>query len=256
MPTTATNQDVNRLGQAMLQFAGGIDMLATPDEVLDALHRVTSACNINVLGAGLFPVRAGDLSGFETGKTVFLHKSAPAGWWEEWLEFGRRHPAPGLTHAHLSLAPFTKSEMMLRLEPMGIDRWPIELGMKYGIRDALTCPVGGRWFVTYWSAHSLSQRLSAEIRAILFMGATFAAIRLQQLVGSRPTRIGKGTVLTPRELAVLRLASLGHQVKASAQLLELGEETVRSHLKKAQVKLGARNSNHAVAQAIRLRLIP
>jgi LuxR family quorum sensing-dependent transcriptional regulator len=146
--------------------------------------------------------------------------------------------------------------MMLRLEPMGIDRWPIELGMKYGIRDALTCPVGGRWFVTYWSAHSLSQRLSAEIRAILFMGATFAAIRLQQLVGSRPTRIGKGTVLTPRELAVLRLASLGHQVKASAQLLQLGEETVRSHLKKAQVKLGARNSNHAVAQAIRLRLIP
>ena len=55
MPTTATNRDVDRLGQAMLQFAGGIDMLATPDEVLDALHRVTSACNINVLGAGLFP---------------------------------------------------------------------------------------------------------------------------------------------------------------------------------------------------------
>jgi LuxR family quorum sensing-dependent transcriptional regulator len=38
--------------------------------------------------------------------------------------------------------------------------------------------------------------------------------------------------------------------------LGLGEETVRSHIKKAQTKLGARNSMHAVSQAMRLRLIP
>jgi DNA-binding CsgD family transcriptional regulator len=36
----------------------------------------------------------------------------------------------------------------------------------------------------------------------------------------------------------------------------LGEETVRSHLKKAQAKLGACTRTHAVAQAIRRRLIP
>ena len=40
-----------------------------------------------------------------------------------------------------------------------------------------------------------------------------------------------------------------------AQLLGLGEETVRSHLKKAQVKLGVRERTHAVAQAIQLQLI-
>ena len=38
--------------------------------------------------------------------------------------------------------------------------------------------------------------------------------------------------------------------------LELGEETVRSHIKKAQAKLQAHNRTHAVAQALRLRLIP
>jgi len=38
--------------------------------------------------------------------------------------------------------------------------------------------------------------------------------------------------------------------------LGLGQETVRSHIKKAQAKLGVRNSMHAAVQAVRLRLIP
>ena len=41
-----------------------------------------------------------------------------------------------------------------------------------------------------------------------------------------------------------------------ADLLDLGEETVRSHLKKAQVNLGVQNRTHGVAHAIRQHLIP
>jgi LuxR family quorum sensing-dependent transcriptional regulator len=40
------------------------------------------------------------------------------------------------------------------------------------------------------------------------------------------------------------------------KLLGIGEETIRSHIKKAQVKLGARNRAHAAAEAIRQQLIP
>ena len=75
------------------------------------------------------------------------------------------------------------------------------------------------------------------------MGATFAAIRLQRLVGPQVGRIGKGAALTARELAVLRLLSMGHHVRQVAGLLELGEETVRSHLKKAEAKLGVHDRN-------------
>jgi DNA-binding CsgD family transcriptional regulator len=39
-------------------------------------------------------------------------------------------------------------------------------------------------------------------------------------------------------------------------LLGIGEETVRSRLKKVQAKLGARNRAHAAAEAIRQQLIP
>jgi len=130
----------------------------------------------------------------------------------------------------------------------------VELALKYGMRDSLNCPVGGRWVVSFWSRKVLS--LSEEARAVLVMGATFAAIRLQKLVGPQVGRIGKGAALTARELAVLRLLSIGNPMREVADLLELGGETVRSHLKKAEAKLGVHDRTHAVAQAIRQHLIP
>jgi LuxR family quorum sensing-dependent transcriptional regulator len=55
---------------------------------------------------------------------------------------------------------------------------------------------------------------------------------------------------------VLRLLSSGKRIRDIATSLELGEETVRSHLKKAQAKLGVHDRTHAVAQAMRLHLLP
>jgi DNA-binding CsgD family transcriptional regulator len=252
----AIDSEVAALGAGMLRFATQVDEIDTPDKVLAALHKVTSqVCGMNVLVAILLPLRWGDWSGVEKGKTVFLHESAPKGWWEDWLELSRSHPGPGFSLLRLSLAPFTQSDIMRRFEPVGTDRWPLELALKYGIRDGLACPVGGRWAIAFWSRHVLSQRLSEEVRAILFMGATFAVIRLQKLVGPQVCRIGKWETLTPRELAVLRLLAEGNRMAQVAKHLSLGEETVRSHLKKAQAKLAARNSTHAVTQAIRRQLI-
>jgi DNA-binding CsgD family transcriptional regulator len=70
---------------------------------------------------------------------------------------------------------------------------------------------------------------------------------------------GKGAAfracLTQRELSVLKNASEGRTADETASVLGLGMETVRSHLKKARTKLGARNSAHAVAEAMRQLLI-
>ena len=67
---------------------------------------------------------------------------------------------------------------------------------------------------------------------------------------------GKRSRLTPRELAVLRLLSMGRRTEEIAKVLDLGEETVRSHLKKVQGKLGVRNRAQAAAEAVRQQLIP
>ncbi len=122
MPSSA-HTDVLKLSSEMLQFTNGIERLGTPGDVLNGLHKATyNATPLNVLDAALFPVRWGDWSAFEKGKTVFLHKSAPEGWWDEDIELNRKHPGPSFVFAQLSLAPFTLSELTRTLEPLGVDR--------------------------------------------------------------------------------------------------------------------------------------
>jgi LuxR family quorum sensing-dependent transcriptional regulator len=163
---------------------------------------------------------------------------------------------PALMIARSCLMAFTWTESMHMLDPIGIDRWPYELALKHGIRDAFICSVGRRWMVCYWSPQVLSNVLTQPLRIILSAAASFAALRLQQLTGTDPRSIGDRTAVTPRELAVLRLVSLGKRSEEVAKLLGIGEETVRSHLKKVQTKLGVHNRAHAVAEAIRQQLIP
>jgi LuxR family quorum sensing-dependent transcriptional regulator len=87
------------------------------------------------------------------------------------------------------------------------------------------------------------------------MAASAATVRLERLVGADVGRVGSNSGLTPREQAVLRQASMGQTLQETAQLLGLGEETIRSHFKKAQAKLGTRNRTHTVAEAMRELLI-
>ena len=81
-------------------------------------------------------------------------------------------------------------------------------------------------------------------------------LRLEQLLGPDVDRLPTRPQLTPQELAVLRLTSMGGQTAEIAQELGIGEETIRSHLKKAQTKLEARNRTHAACEALRRQLVP
>jgi DNA-binding CsgD family transcriptional regulator len=242
----------------IVDFTAQVGDLESPAAVLDGLDEaVAKDSPVRMLGARRYGVDIRQRESLRTGENVFIHKSVPEGWWDEYLVLIQRGQSPIITMARYGLAPLTWTESLRLFEPIGIDRWAYELCLRYGMRDGLTCPVGGaRWVLMYWSRKVLSNRLSPQLRALLFMAATFAAIRLEQIVGPDARRVAKQVVLTPRELSVLRLASNGMRTKKIAELLELGEETVRSHIKKAQTKLGAKDRLHAVAEALRLQLIP
>ena len=76
---TSVHSDVLKLSSEMLRFTSSIEKLDTPDAVLDGLHKAThQATPLNVLAAALFPVRWGDFSGVEKGKTVFLERKPSA----------------------------------------------------------------------------------------------------------------------------------------------------------------------------------
>jgi len=249
-------QDVLDLGAKLLAYASNVQSITTPEAVLDELHRITSpALKLNLVGAGRLPLNVCDWEAFQLGTTVFIHKSAPKGWWEEWLQRAPQHNHAAYFLARMALAPVTRSEMLHMLAPIGTDRWEFELAMKYGMRDEFICPVGGRWLVILWSASVLTKALTEPLRIMIFAAASFAAMRLEQMRETRAEGPGAYTRLTPRELAVIRLLSLGKSTQEIAEGLGLGEETVRTHLKKFKAKLGARSQAQAVAQAMRQRLI-
>jgi LuxR family quorum sensing-dependent transcriptional regulator len=271
MPTTRTQTTHARKTGAVLAFGAPPAAPPTPllnkftarlsraksaDAILDGLDEFASSLlPVNVLGVGRMPKRTTDWRSIELGKDVFLHRSAPVDWWDEYAAKAAREYDPGIMMARTSLVGYTWTETMQALEPVGVDRWPYDLALKYGIRDALTCCVG-RWIVAYWSRQVLCNVLTPPLRILLIAAAAFAAWRLDQVVGGDPERFRSQPRVTPRELAVLRLVSLGMASNDIAKRLGIGEETVRSHLKKAQVKLGARNRAHAAAEAIRRQLIP
>ena len=229
-----------------------------PTELLAGLEAAVhqGTVPVSVLGIARLPMLSRDWSGTRLGVSAFLGPSAPTGWWDEYISVSRMRMDQDLMMARTSLAPFTWTESRKMLEPIGVDRWPHELAMQFGMRDGLTCPVGNRWLLVYWSKKVLNGVLDDAQRALLFMAANCAAIRLEQIAPADPDRLPTGARLTPRELSVLRYAAMGKPAAEIAGLLGIGEETVRSHFKKAQDKLGARNRTQAAAEAIRRNLIP
>lgn len=61
--------------------------------------------------------------------------------------------------------------------------------------------------------------------------------------------------LTQRQRQILQLLANGESTTVAARQLDLGEETVKTHMKHALARLGARNRTHAVAIAVRECLI-
>src|SRR5215471_2219400 len=241
---------------ALVAITDAVVRAQSPSDALDSLQIFAACVPLNVLGAARLPPGVGDWRSLKLGRDIFLHRSVPKGWWDEYAVIVRREFDPGIMMARSSIMAFTWTETRRMLDPIGIDQWPYELALKYGIRDALTCPVGRRWIICYWSSKPLNGNLTPPLRILLQAAAGFTALRLEQLVAMEPDYDDHRIHLTPRELAVLRLVSIGRTTEEVAKLLKLGEETVRTHLKKAQEKLGARNRGHAASEAIRRQLIP
>jgi DNA-binding NarL/FixJ family response regulator len=72
-----------------------------------------------------------------------------------------------------------------------------------------------------------------------------------------PTVPPKGSrgKLTRRQREILQLLADGESTTVAARELDLSEETVKTHIKVALARLGARNRTHAVAIALRQCLI-
>jgi DNA-binding CsgD family transcriptional regulator len=243
------------LAEQLLKYSRDVAKADTPDDVLAQLDAITSqGLHLNVFLAARFPQKVMDWNSLKIGETVFLHGKIARAWWEEWIRQVPHKLPVGAALAQASLAPHSMTDSLQILQPIGVDRWGHELALKHGIREAYLFPVGGRWLLSFWSPKPIPKSLDQSIKIILSGAACFAVLRLDQLAGLVPDA-SIGVRLTPRELAVLRLLSVGTPFRQVANDLGLSVETIRTHLRKVQQKLGVRNRTHAVAEAIRQQFI-
>jgi PAS domain S-box-containing protein len=85
-------------------------------------------------------------------------------------------------------------------------------------------------------------------RLVLFV--TLEVARHGRFVKTPQTSNGGAKVLTAREREVVHLVALGHTAREIADKLHVTHNTVRTHIRNAQAKLGARSQAQLVALAL------
>ena len=85
--------------------------------------------------------------------------------------------------------------------------------------------------------------------------AVDAAAAQESFVDPAVPAKGSRGKLTRRQREILQLLANGESTTVAARELDLSEETVKTHIKIALARLGARNRTHAVAIALREFLI-
>jgi DNA-binding CsgD family transcriptional regulator len=95
----------------------------------------------------------------------------------------------------------------------------------------------------------------ANVLGGIHVGACFAEPG-QDSRALRPARARRAGQLTRREQESLRLVAMGMTTSAAAEQLGISPETVRTHVRNAMNKLGARTRAQAIAVAMRDGEIP
>jgi NarL family two-component system response regulator LiaR len=104
--------------------------------------------------------------------------------------------------------------------------------------------------VGYVRKDSEPEVLLAAVRAVAG-GHTY----IDPSAGSLRARLDAADELTPREIEVLRYIALGHSNKEIAAALDVGEETIKTHVGHVLGKLQVESRGQATAQALKRGLI-
>jgi DNA-binding NarL/FixJ family response regulator len=116
------------------------------------------------------------------------------------------------------------------------------------LRSAVQAGVTG-----YLSKHESAAQVVQAVRGAARGEALIAPYMLARLLQGlqKKAEPGPTTPLTPRELAVLREFSLGHDNETVAKMLKMSPNTVRTHVQNILSKLGVHSKLEAVSKGIR-----
>jgi PAS domain S-box-containing protein len=123
------------------------------------------------------------------------------------------------------------------------DEWEAALRAgNFAGRAELVCADGATVSVD-WGAHVV---VATGHRLALLVALSTSRRSLRRTVSSE----SDAPPLSPRELEIVELVALGYSGPEIAQKLHISHETVRTHVRNAMVKTGARSRAHLVAKAL------
>lgn len=238
---------LRRLKDAALPFVQATDV----DQVIETLDAVASAAGVRLYG--IVPRHL--VKHEDVGEKTIFAAWVPQQFRADIAAEYKRHAGPtAIRHyARQRPPPFTLTEAMQRLQPSGEDRWIFDVLRDQRVRDGLHCNHSS-WGILYSSDHVLKgSEVSDEIRMALDLASGMAINRMKEIAGRWiPASSAK---LSPREMTVLLHLSDGLSVGEIADRLVLSETSVKTFVSRATKKLNASSQLHAVALAVRSRLI-
>jgi DNA-binding CsgD family transcriptional regulator len=241
---------------AATRFVKAAPSYGRPAELLDALQSVAQKHRqpLCVLGLMFLVPHYSQFEKQRFDRSIFFHPDFPGeDFWPEYQKLAIANGSLTNDYARHQSLPFTLTEAMRALRLTGGDRWLIELLQKFRIRDALYCPFR-RWILVYHSEREVL-RVDHFDRHVLAWAAGAAVEQVERLV-KKQWPFDQRADLTPREIEVLRVRSRGKKNPEAAKEMGVGVETVRTYLKRAKEKLGARDVTEAVTKAMRQGLLP
>jgi LuxR family quorum sensing-dependent transcriptional regulator len=202
--------------------------------------------------------------GFETaiivgvsGEQKFSQRVMAKRWPAEWFAFYSRQNLdrvdPVSRHCRRSMRPFEWSEAPYDPDreqgAADVMRRAVDFRMARGFVVPIHGPGGYKAAV---SLGGVDLDLHGRSKPALHLIALYGFDHISRLVGaSGETR----RPLTPREREVLKWTAHGKSAWEVGEILHIAQRTVEEHMATAGRKLGAANKTHAVAIAIRRKLI-
>lgn len=230
-----------------IQFIETIERLPSVDSVLDQIGRTFAGYGFDYFCLCGFPRPQ------QKFEQVTLAIRVPAEWLQLYHAENYAQVDPTMRHCTRTTQPFEWKDA-----PYDASREPraaemIQRATDFGLSEGIWVPIpslsgclGGVWM------GGAKPDLSIQTKPLLHLMALYAFDRIRRL---RSPNLTPRPAVTPREREVLAWAAQGKSAWEMGQILMIAERTVNEHLQTAFQKLGAVNRTHAVAIALRERLI-
>lgn len=190
------------------------------------------------------------------GSEVETFSNYPRAWQVDYLAKGYADVDPVVMTAITTESRFAWNGATLALDASPSQRAFLDEARRFGICAGTSIPCVGAYGRTSLLTFATSEpdtEFEFDCPILAATTATLVDVHAQRC--QRDERPAHAARLTAREKTCLTWAANGNKAALTGRILGTAETTVEFHLRNAKRKLGAQNTTHAVALAIRQQVI-